>query len=439
VGRTGRDSTGFGSFADFAHNKAQRNGRSSAQQMPMTERLYYSDAYATRFDARVSERTAHDGRPALILDRTCFYPASGGQPPDGGQINGVAVIDVLVREEDGAILHVLAADVPGEIVAGVVDWARRFDHMQNHTGQHILTRAFSEAAGAETVSFHLGAESATIDLDRQDLGPGAVDAAEDLANRVVMQNLPVRAWFPAPEELAGLALRKTPEVVNGRLRVVRVGDFDRTACGGTHVACTGEIGLIKIIRTEKYKSLTRVEFRCGWRALRDYRAKNAILLGAAAALSTGYAEAPAAIERLQAENKSLRADLRAARQALLAAEADVLRAGVEPIGGLRVIAAAWEGRDPAELRALASRLAGQPGTVCLLGVAGEAAQVIMACSADVDRDMLALLRGTLAALAGEDGARRGGGRPDFAQGGGLRADLAALRAALEGAARSLLA
>lgn len=404
----------------------------------MTERLYYTDAYATRFDARVRERTTHEGRPALILDRTCFYPASGGQPPDSGQINGVQVIDVLVREADGAILHVLAADIPGETVSGVVDWTRRFDHMQNHTGQHILTRAFSEIAGAQTVSFHLGAESATIDLDRVGLGASVIDAAEELANRIVTQNLPVRAWFPAPEELDSLPLRKTPEIVNGRLRVVSVGDFDSTACGGTHVACTGEIGLIKVIRTEKYKAMTRVEFRCGWRALHDYRTKNAILLNLAAALSTGYADVAASIERLQAENKALRADLRAARQALLAAEADALWAGAEPAGGLRVIAVAWEGRDPAEVRALASRLAGQAATICLLGVAGEAAQVIMARSADVDRDMLALLRGTLTALAGEEAARRGGGRPDFAQGGGLRADLAALRTALEQAARSLL-
>ncbi len=403
----------------------------------MTERLYYTDAYTTRFDAHVRERTTYEGRPALILDRTCFYPASGGQPPDSGQINGVAVVDVLVREADGAILHVLAADVPGEVISGVVDWARRFDHMQNHTGQHILTRAFSEVAGAETVSFHLGAESATIDLDRQDLGAGAIDAAEDLANRVVMQNLSVRAWFPAPEELAGLTLRKTPEAVNGRLRVIRVGDFDSTACGGTHVASTGEIGLIKVIRTEKYKTMTRVEFRCGWRALHDYRVKNAILLGAAAALSTGYTELAAAIERLQAENKALRADLRAARQALLVAEADALWAGTEPVGDLRVIAAAWEGRVPAELRVLASRLVGQPGTVCLLGTAGETAQVIMARAADVKHDMLALLRRTLATLAGEDAARRGGGRQDFAQGGGLHVDLAALQTALLQAARSL--
>lgn len=416
----------------------------------MTERLYYTDAYTLTFDAQVVEQVDCDGQPALVLDRSYFYPASGGQPHDTGQINGVPVIDVRVREADGAVLHLLAEPVSGPAVSAAVDQARRFDHMQHHTAQHILTRAFIETSGASTASFHLGSENVTIDLDCPALSASALEAAEALANAIVMQNLPVRAWFPAPEERAALELRKVPEV-EGSLRVVQIGAYDATACGGTHVAQTGEIGVIKVLRTEKYKHMVRVEFICGGRALADYRAKHTILMELAGALTTGYTGIGAALEKLQAENRALRADLRAAREALLAAEAAELLAGATPVraaheNGVRLITAAWESRDPAELRPLASRLVVEPGVVALLGLAGEKAQVIAARSADLTGpDMVAVLRRVTGLLAGESGGEpagkpgtgRGGGRPDFAQGGGLPATLPALRAALETAAQDL--
>ncbi len=402
----------------------------------MTERLYYTDSYAVTFTARVVERLTVAGRPALVLDRSCFYPTSGGQPYDTGRLNGVPVEEVIVRDSDGAVMHLLAADMDGEAVSGEIDWPRRFDHMQHHTGQHILTGAFLQEVGARTVSFHLGSEVCTIDLDRAGLSAMEIEAAEAAANAVVTRDLPVRAWFPAADELADLALRKLP-AVEGRLRVVEIDGFDLTACGGTHVARTGEIGLIKVIRAEKYKDMMRVEFLCGGRARRDYAEKNALLLGLAADLTTSYREIGASIERLRAENKSLASDLRAARGQLLAAEADALWAASAPAGGLRVIARAWADRDPADLRTLAGRLIEQPGTVALLGLAGEKTQLIMARSADrPELDMVALLRGTVAALSGE-GSGRGGGRPDFAQGGGGPADTARLQAVLDAAASRL--
>ena len=403
----------------------------------MTERLYYTDAYTLRFEARILERTTHEGHPALVLDGSYFYPTSGGQPHDTGTINAVPVLDVFVRETDQAVVHVLAEDVPGPEVSASIDRARRFDHMQHHTGQHILTRAFIDIAGTNTVSFHLGAENVTIDLDCASLTDAQIAAAEDLANAIVTQDLPVQVWFPTPEEQHALELRKVPEV-NGKLRVVRIGDFDATACGGTHVARTGEVGLIKVLRTEKYKNMVRVEFRCGSRALHDYQEKNAILLALAADLTTGYTEIGDAIEKLRAENKALRADLRAARQALLVTEAAELLAGMEPANGVRVIAAAWADRDPAELRPLASHLVATPGTVALLGIAGEKASLIAARSPELDGlDMVAALRVITGALSGEGG--RGGGRPDFAQGGGIRAELPALKVALAEAAAELRA
>ncbi len=259
---------------------------------------------------------------------------------------------------------------------------------------------------------------------------------EDRANAIVTADLPVRAWFPAGAALEALRLRKVPEV-EGRLRVVGIGEFDVTACGGTHVARTGEIGLIKVLRAERYKDMTRVEFRCGGRALRDYRQKHAILLGLAAELTTGYTEIGVALDKLRTENKQLRTDLRAARGALLVTEAAELLAGAEPVGGRRLITAAWADRDPAELKTLAAHLVAAPGTIALLGAAGEKAQIVAARAADLPGpDMAAVLRRVIDALGGEG---RGGGRPDFAQGGGMRADAAALRAALAGAAAELAA
>ncbi|GAB4575938.1 MAG: DHHA1 domain-containing protein [Anaerolineae bacterium] len=400
----------------------------------MTERLYYTDAYSTTFEARVVARASLAGSPAVILDRTLFYPTSGGQPHDTGTLNGVPVVDVMVREADGAVLHVLAGDLSAERVTGEIDWARRFDHMQHHTGQHILTAAFLEAAGADTVSFHLGSQAVTLDLDRADLADAEIAAAEALANRIVTQDLPVRVLFPTEAEAAALPLRKRPEV-NGKLRVVQIGEIDATACGGTHVARTGEIGLIKVVRAERYKGLTRVAFLCGGRALRDYGEKHAILMALSAELTTGYAEIGDALAKLRAENKQLRADLRAARQALLVHEAAELLAATPVQDGVRVIVGVWEARDPAEIRPLASRLVETPGTVALLGIAGASAQVVAARAADLDGpDMAAVLRGVLARLSE---TARGGGRPDFVQGGGVMADAGALRAALDAAAEEV--
>lgn len=404
----------------------------------MTQRLYYTDSYTQTCTARITDRLVYEGQPAVILDRSCFYPTSGGQPHDTGQLNGVDVVDVVAREDDGAVLHVLAADLPdADEINGAVDWARRFDHMQHHTGQHILTWAFIQVAGANTVSFHLGEENVTLDLDRAKLDAAAIRAAEDLANDVVTRNLPVRAWFPAADEVAALPLRKVPDV-NGKLRVVGVGDLDFTACGGTHVAHTGEVGLIKVVRTEHTKGMTRVEFCCGGRALRDYQAKNTILLGLAAELTTGYTEIGDALDKLRAENKQLKADLRAARQALLVTEAAELRAAADPVNGVRVVVGAWAGRDPAELRPLASHLVAQPGMVALLGVAGDKVQLVTARSNDLDGlDMVGVLRAVLAVLSGDPAGGRGGGRPDFAQGGGVPAQAPALQAALTDAAAAL--
>jgi alanyl-tRNA synthetase len=404
----------------------------------MNARRYYDDAYTTEFTAHVQEQLTHAGQPAVVLDASYFYPASGGQPADRGMLNGVAVADVIVREADGAVVHVLDAPLDAGPVTGVIDWPRRFDHMQHHTGQHILTQAFIRAADAPTVSFHLGVEIVTIDVDRADIPPTLLDEVETLANAIVAQNAPVRAWFPTPAELADLPVRRVPDV-NGKLRVVGIGTFDFTACGGTHVAHSAEVGLIKVLRTEKYKGMTRVTFCCGDRARHDYTTKHAILADLAADLTTGYWEIGEAVARLQAENKALRADLKAARQALLVSEAAELWDAASPQHDARIIARAWVDRDAAELRPLASHLVARAGTIALLGLAGEKAQIVMACADDLMAlDMVSLLRAAIGTLTGDPDSRRGGGRPSFAQGGGISADQSALQAVLDQAARDVL-
>jgi alanyl-tRNA synthetase len=399
----------------------------------MTQRLYYDDAYTTHFTARVVERLTVDDQPALVLDRTCFYPSGGGQPADRGTINQVEVADVIARQSDGAVLHLLSAEVQADQVTCRVDWERRVDHMQHHTGQHILSAAFVVEAGANTVGFHLGSESVTIDLDKSHIPPATLDRVEDLANQVVREDRPVRAWFPTGAELDEMHLRGVP-LLDGPLRVVEIEGFDCNACGGTHVARTGEIGLIKIIRLDRRGEETRVEFLCGNRALLDYRRKNAMVNRLAAELTVGHWELDQAIARLRAENQRLHSDLKAARAQLLDGEAaDLLESSPER-NGLRVIKRAYAHHDRDEIRKLASSLAKTPGVVALLGLAGQDAQLVFARADDVERDMVPLLKRALHVL----GSKRGGGRANFAQGGGVPADLSLVESALNEAESVLL-
>ncbi len=292
----------------------------------------------------------------------------------------------------------------------------------------------TSAAPAETISFHLGADGVSIDLAVPKLAPADLDRAEDLANEIVQQNVEVRAWFPTEDELSMLTLRRDPKI-QGPLRVVSIGDFDFTACGGTHVARTGEIGLIKITGVGKAGKDTRVEFLCGGRALRDYRQKNAILTRLAADFSTGIGDVDQAVAKLKAEHQELRRSLNAARAQLLDHEAIELLSTTPARNGLRIVRRVWPDHDPAELRALAERLAKQPGTVALLGTAGSKAHLVFARAADVDKDMAALLKTALAVLGP---TARGGGSPQIAQGGGVSAEVEAVERALRQAEGELL-
>src|SRR4051812_25872909 len=226
----------------------------------MTRRLYHDDSYLRRFDAEVLAITTYQTRPAVVLDQTAFYPEAGGQLGDRGQLGGAAVVDTQ-ETDDGTIVHLIAGEPPavGARVTGELDWVRRRQHMAQHTAQHLLSGALLDRAQAATASARLGENSLTIDVARDRIPEAELAAAEDLANDVIDDDVAVRAWFPTPDELAALRLRRDPKVTVD-IRVVAIGEFDRSPCGGTHCARTSQLAAVRITGAERYKGMTRVTF-----------------------------------------------------------------------------------------------------------------------------------------------------------------------------------
>ena len=370
----------------------------------MTHRLYYTDSYLREFDATVIDVHPRNAHVGVVLDRTAFYPTSGGQPHDTGTLNNLPVIDVLEDEED-RIVHVVAERLQGT-VKGAVDWLRRFDHMQQHTGQHILSQACLRTLGAQTRAVHLGGEVSTLDLDRPEMSAEAVASAEDLANQIVFEDRPVLVREFEEADLVSLQLRRPPKK-HGRIRVVEVEDFDRSACGGTHVRRTGEVGPIKIRRWERFKGGTRVEFYCGWRALRDYRWKNALTLELASQLTVKDAEVLGAVSRLAGQLRDRDRVLADVQDRLIDLEARQRLA--QTPGPPYLVAAVVPEWTTAMVTAMAGRLAKADSTVAVLG--SSEGHLVIARSADLDLDAAALLTQVVQQHGG-----RGGGRPAYAQG-----------------------
>ena len=367
----------------------------------MTEKRYYDDSYTRSFAARVVETHVIRGTPAAVLDQTFFYPTSGGQPHDTGILGGRQVRDVVI-EPGGVVLHHLDAPLPEGPVEGAIDWDRRLDHMQQHTGQHILSQAFLRQAGAATIGFHLGADSVSIDLDAAALSDAQVADAASVANAIVTGNVPVRAWFPEPAELASLPLRKTPEV-EGRFRVVAIGDFDYSACGGTHVAAAGEVGLISVLKSERLKRGTRIEFLTGGRARRDYAAKHALVRELSHSLTCSPEELPDSVARISAALVESRRQLARYLERELDQEAGQRLDLAMRVGHLRVVSGAWAGRPVDEVKGLALRMTALPGVIALLGVAGGKTQLVFARSDEVTVPLKPLFDRTMATLGGGKG------------------------------------
>ncbi|MFZ5624386.1 MAG: alanyl-tRNA editing protein [Gemmatimonadota bacterium] len=368
-----------------------------------TERLYYTDSYLREFSANVLRR--EDGGRRLYLDRTAFYPTSGGQPFDTGQLAGARVVDVV--DEGDEIAHVLDAPAHETAVTGLVDWPRRFDHMQQHTGQHLLSAIFADRFGWPTVSVHFGAEVSTLDLDTGAITWEDARAAELAANAAVVENRPVTVTFEDAATAAGL--RKPPDR-DGVLRIIDIGGIDRSACGGTHVRATGEIGPVLIRKLDRIRKQVRIEFVCGGRAVRAAQRDHAAVTAMAALLSASPADLPALVEAQREQLKEQTAERRRLAEELAGCRARELHAAAMPDSeGRRVVVQQVSGALD-DVRPLALGVAGLPGGV-YVAVSAAPPALLVAAAEDSGVEANALLQRALEPVGG-----KGGGSPRLAQG-----------------------
>ncbi|MGA8037657.1 MAG: DHHA1 domain-containing protein [Candidatus Acidiferrales bacterium] len=382
----------------------------------MTERLYYHDSFTKEFDAKVVSCEPDGERWKIILDRTAFYPTSGGQPHDLGTLGDIPVVEV--SDEEGRIVHYTSADLPAGPVRGRIDWTRRFDHMQQHTAQHLLSAAFVELFALPTVSFHLGELICTIDLKTASLTQEQLDEAERRTNAIIFEDRLVEIRFGTAEELAAEGIRKSVDR-EGVLRAIRVEGFDFQPCGGTHLARTGQAGLVLLRKFEKRRDGVRVEFVAGGRALGVTRRDYATLSEAATLLTCGLPDVPGSVVKLSEERRERQSTVRKLEERLADAEASRLLADstAAHAGGseasTRTVSAVIEDASPAYVTLLAAKLAARgdaSAPVVALLADGASGRVAFAQSKGAPHDMGGLLRVALAAFPG-----KGGGAKDFAQ------------------------
>lgn len=372
----------------------------------MTRRLYHDDAYLRRFDAEVLAITTFKAKPAVVLDRTAFYPEAGGQLGDHGQLIGAATTAVIDTQEtdDGTIVHLISGEPPaiGARIIGELDWARRRQHMAQHTAQHLLSGALLDRAQAPTASARLGESSLTIDVTRDRIPDAELAAAEDLANDIIDDDVAIRAWFPDPGELAALKLRRDPKV-SADIRVIAIGEFDFSPCGGTHCARTAQLGAVHITGSERYKGMTRVTFTAGRRGRAELFTRDQVLRGLATQFSCGPTEVPLAIEKMRRDAEASGAELTQLRSRLATSLIAQLPGTGPAIAALPA--------DAELLRSVAAKLvsAGRDAVLCSPEEAG--ATVVLMRAAGSTLDCGALWKQLAAKLGG-----KGGGRAERAEG-----------------------
>jgi len=346
-----------------------------------TKRLYLESPYKVEFEAQVVEKVIGEQKPALILDQTCFYPESGGQPCDKGMINGIEVIKVL--EDEARIIHLLAEDISSDKVTGEIEWQTRFDHMQQHSGQHILSQSFHELLGAETLSFHLGEAISSVEMDLRKISEEEVE-----------------------EKIESVPLRRPPKK-KGLIRVVEVSDFDFSACGGTHVRRAGEIGLIKILKLERIRNNIRFEFICGKRTLEDYLWKNRILRELSTRFTVNEGEILSSVEKLSSDLKSQKRKGKKMQEKIARYEAqEIIQETKE-----RIIKELFVDKTPEEVRFLVLNIIRKGDFVVLFGLKGEErGHLILACSENINIDMREIVPLVSPLIKG-----KGGGRPSLVE------------------------
>lgn len=370
-------------------------------EQPVTDKRYLNDSYTVSFEAGLVSCVAReDGIWEVVLDASYFYPESGGQPADTGALGDARVIGVHESGES-TIVHEVDAPLAVERVTGTVDWRTRFDHMQQHSGQHILSRAFIEVCDAETVSFHMGGDSCTIDLDVADVAAESIAAAELLANGVIQENRPVTVTTRSPAEVDKSAIRKDlPRGVDA-IRLVEVQGFDTCPCCGTHVRHTGELGLIKVLKSEKTKGRVRIHFKTGMRAYEDYRVKHDLVSVLSTRFTTAVENVPDAVEKLAAENRSFKKSIKKLNNRIMAADKRRLLAAAESSGNKKIITAVLEDVEPAYLKALSSAFKNERAVLVFL--ASKDGTAVCNASTDIAIDLAALIIDAAQRLGGSGG------------------------------------
>ena len=385
----------------------------------MTEKIYYADQYCREFTAAVKElRPLDDGRWGVVLDRTAFYPEGGGQPGDTGWLGEIPVLDVY--EDNGAIVHVTAAKPAGATLPGRIDWRRRFDHMQQHSGEHLLSAAFDDLFGAKNVGFHLGADAVYIDVTLDMLSAEQAAAVEEAANSYIFANRPVRCEQVAAGDLDRYPLRKRPSRDFAAIRLVNMEGLDCCPCGGTHVAATGEIGLIKIRAWERRAGTVRVDFVCGGRALADYRLNSTVARELSVRLSVPVATVPEAVERQSDKLESIGKQLQTVRQELTRRLAEDLYTQADELPDARLVTSFVPDATAAELSDLAKQVLAHGRAVVLLATGSaelNKIHLVFGCTPGTAANMGELLKKALAVAGG-----KGGGNAHWAQGGGSWSD-----------------
>jgi len=396
----------------------------------LSGRIYQEDSYQTSFEARVVDIFKHEDGYAIVLDATGFYPESGGQPSDRGTLGGLQVVDVI--EQDNHILH-LTPDKPGfgigTQVEGRIDWQRRFINMQQHTGQHILSQAFLSKLNARTVSSKLGIDHSTIDVDRLDLDWQHLADVERLANSIVYEDRPVKIYEAPAGEVEGLRIKKP--LKRKVLRIVEIDGFDKSPCGGTHCRRTGEVGLIKILRWEKVRDTSRIEFICGRLAEDDYFWKSRFIVELAQELTTKDINIPAQIRNIMELTRQQHNRIEELEAKLVCFEARQLEEKIEHIKDIELIVSHLREKDASAIRAFALELTSKPRRVALLAAGKERVHLVFSRSMDLDLDMRPVIAVACEVLGG-----KGGGRPEVCQGGGRKVE--AVAQALESARRQLI-
>jgi len=374
-----------------------------------TKRLYLDQPYLTEFTANIIRTFPYESYHAVILDQTAFYPTSGGQMHDTGTINETGVINVI--EQDDEILHLLASPINTGLAECKINWQRRFDFMQQHTGFHILARSFLIVTGARTLSSHLGEQISTIDVDLQEINEGQIKEVENLAHQIIFEDRKVQAYWTKPTDVDKNSLRK--ELTDrDEIRLVEIEDFDVDPCGGTHVSSTGEVGLVKIIRWEKIRGYLRFEFYAGWRAIRDYRNKWIINSKLSNLLSTGEDEFVTSIEKLQTETKEmLRKNKKLYEQNIIYEARELVQETQRQ--GKKLITILFENRELNEVRYLAKQVIQSGDVWALFGLNDEKAHLIFARPEGHDYNLNELVKQVAHLIEG-----RGGGRPNFVEIGG---------------------